>query len=176
MKHKRLTLIFITSLIVTLALFPTATALANDQVDYAYSFEFPGQYVGTCSNGYTLVEDDVFDVQGRVFFDNDGNFIKLQEKIVLNGNLYFQEDPSKSVAYDPFRNNGFIDLKPTFTKTYTGITAKLTLPGYGNIFHDAGKIAFEWDDTIGWYPVFEAGQHQWWDQDIEEVCTYLLSQ
>ena len=53
----------------------------------------------------------------------------------------------------------------------TGLWAMVVVPGYGSIFMDVGHIAW---DPLG-NVIFDAGKHQWWDANVDELCDYLAN-
>jgi len=48
----------------------------------------------------------------------------------------------------------------------------IILPGYGQIFRDVGTISY--DFSTGEI-LFEAGEHEWFNEDFDAVCDYLMN-
>lgn len=61
---------------------------------------------------------------------------------------------------DPFQGNAI----------ETGVKLMVTLPGYGVVIRDVGRIVFEWPNG----PVeFQAGHWDTWDGDFQALCNAL---
>ena len=74
-------------------------------------------------------------------------------------------------------------LKPTGVNMSPGIIMKVTIPGYGIIFQDIGRIVFEFDEAKGvWVPTWMAGHHEFIDPaqhpfnfNYAPACDYLTA-
>jgi hypothetical protein len=61
----------------------------------------------------------------------------------------------------------FSAVDGTFTRV--GLWYHLNFPRAGDVLHDVGRVVFDSDGNL----VFEAGQHQWLNGDIEGMCRAL---
>ena len=52
----------------------------------------------------------------------------------------------------------------------TGVNIMITLPGYGQIFRDVGRLRIDWDTFD---VVFLAGEWQSWGDDYDALCAAL---
>ena len=52
----------------------------------------------------------------------------------------------------------------------TGVQIMITLPGYGQIFRDVGRLRVDWDTLE---PEFIAGEWQSWGDDYDALCAAL---
>ena len=135
----------------------------------------------TCANGQILVEEYTLHADDAYFYTKDGEFFMLQEQVTQTGKEYLQNEPDKVIYYENEHWTNFI--KPDGSNWGTGIIMKITIPGYGMVFQDIGRVVFEYDPVAGHYvPIFFAGQHQWFDPDqfpynwnYSAPCQYLTS-
>jgi hypothetical protein len=135
----------------------------------------------TCANGQKIVEDYGLQVDSKTFYDNNGEFFMLEESVVQTGKIYLQDQPWKVIYYENEHWKNM--LKPTGVNMSPGIIMKVTIPGYGMIFQDIGRIVFEYSEERGtWVPTWMAGHHEFIDPaqhplnfNYAPACNYLTA-
>ncbi len=135
----------------------------------------------TCENGQVIVEDWATSVDVKTFFDNNGKVFMVEESVTQTGKIYLKDQPWKVIYYENehwknmFRPNG-LSFGP-------GIVMKVTIPGYGMVFQDIGRIVFSWNEERQVYEIVRmAGQHEFFDPEqfpynyhYEPACEYLTA-
>ncbi len=157
-----------------------SSALANTIEKGYYEFADVWQPY-TCANGQKIVEDYAFYVDVKNFYDKNGAFFMLEESVVQTGKIYLQDQPWKVIYYENEHWKNM--LKPTGVYMSSGIIMKITIPGYGIIFQDIGRIIFEFDEAKGvWVPTWLAGHHEFIDPaqhpfnfNYASACDYLTA-
>ncbi len=125
--------------------------------------------IGYCSEeGFEVWEDVSWEFTGKVFFDKDGNPVRVHRHWSVEGEVFNFDDPDLSLEYKNVVYNEVWDLESGETR-YTGLWALVTVPGYGAIFIDVGLILLDEDFNI----IFEAGRHQWWHANVDALCGHL---
>ena len=115
-----------------------------------------------CEAGYIQVD-------WKEFYDQNGDFKKYWEKVKFDSIVYEVGNPVNNVAYNPLSYT-YTFLPSTGDVIFTGLFAQITLPGYGNILRDAGRIVFNEGEIV-----FEAGDHDFWNEEWDAVCDYLMN-
>jgi hypothetical protein len=162
-----------------IALLSVTTALANDVFKYEIFYDFPPTPLYDCGNGSILIEDFDINEDLSLYVDTNGIPIKLNAHLKGSGKFYLDGAPEKYVEESGNWNGVLTEYDQVndvfLFKDYTGITAKVVVPGYGNILHDTGRHTYQWDMSIGNWgpPIFEAGPKEYLNQDFDEVCNYL---
>lgn len=131
-----------------------------------------GQYVGNCGD-FAILVDYTAHSDWTVFFNSEGVPIRAQRKAFAeNGTAvyYNSEDPSYWIGGGPGeRELSTWDLLNN-TETITAASWKVTVPGYGNVFMNAGRIVFHYDP---FEVLFYAGQVDFYAGDVEALCNVL---
>lgn len=83
----------------------------------------------------------------RNFYDKNGAFLMMEESVIQTGKIYLQDQPWKVIYYENEHWKNM--LKPTGVYMAPGIIMKVTIPGYGMIFQDIGRVVFEFDEAKG---------------------------
>lgn len=179
MKHI-LRLALVSMVMITLLGRFASPALANTKVESYYEFADIWQPY-TCANGQKIVEDYAFFVNVKTFYDNDGEFFMIEESVTQTGKITLEDQPWKVIYYENEHWKNM--LKPTGVYMSSGIIMKVTIPGYGMVFQDIGRIVFEFDEAKGvWVPTWMAGHHQFIDPEqhpfnfnYTPACDYLTA-
>ena len=131
-----------------------------------------GQPIGNCGDFVILADYTVY-LDWTIFFNDEGVPIRATRKaFVENGSaiVYNSVYPSYWLAGGPGeRELSTFDLVNA-TETITGPSWKVTVPGYGNVFLNAGRIVFQANPFA---VLFYAGQMDYYAQDIEALCFAL---
>lgn len=117
---------------------------------------------------FLICEGGTGEADWKLFFDKNGDPKKYREKVKFDGYVYEFGNPDNRLDYLPLNYTVTID-QITGDVIVTGVFAMLTVPGHGQIFRDVGRIIFDIDGFI----VFEAGEHEYWNDEWEAVCTFL---
>lgn len=147
-----------------------AWAVPPNKVDFA--FDVVGFLVGDC--GTFQVWTDFF---GEGFFierfDQDGTVTKVNQHINYSQSIYYNsENPAIAIEGGPgeVENDQFDFTGDTPTVAVTGVVFKVTLPGHGVIFHEAGRAVF---DFATGEALFQAGPHDFQEQEVAALCAAL---
>ena len=136
--------------------------------EYSLGFvDFPGDFC--TAYGFQIMVDAEFSFKETSFFDKAGNLVKFRVKWSLTKGKYKNSaDPTKFIDLAPgWGANQWIDVE-TGQNVQTGASTKITVPGWGVILQQIGRIVINADETI----VFEAGQ--WgYPEEMAVVCDYL---
>lgn len=173
-------LVLVSMVIITLLGTFASPALANTIEKGHYDFADVWQPY-TCANGQKIVEDYAVSVDVKNFYDENGEFFMLEESVIQTGKIYLQNQPWKAIYYENEHWKNM--LKPTGVNMSPGIIMKVTIPGYGIIFQDIGRIVFEIDEESGlWKPTWMAGHHEFIDPaqhplnfNYAPACDYLTA-
>ena len=120
---------------------------------------------------FYICETADIDFKYKYFFNKDGDEIRYWEQQKLIGGWYEVADPDNFLPYIPLSLTYKYDFI-TLEEVFTGVFALITVPGYGQIFKDVGRIAWDADGEV----IFEAGEHQYWNEDYEALCGYMMKE
>jgi hypothetical protein len=164
MRRRQLTLA-----LASIGLFAAGILAAGQPVMYEFSGGGAGP-IGDCGD-FEVWEDVTFEVSGKEFYNKDGVLVKIKEDWFVEGVIFNVDDPDKYLPYQNSRyaQTAYFDEAGDAEIHATGLWALVVVPGYGSIFVDVGHIAF---DPMG-NRIFDAGQHNWFDGNVEEVCEFL---
>lgn len=121
-------------------------------------------------DGFTIIVESELDFTARVFLDEEGHPIKVEES-VSGTDTFINSKTGKAIAA-PFRNNELLDLEEG-TGAFVGVFFKVTVPGAGAIFLDVGRLVLDLES--GEF-TFEAGRHQFLDGDLDALCAALIGE
>jgi len=113
-------------------------------------------------DGFDAVLERNFSGLVTVYFDNDGNPVRVQVHATMTGSL------TNSVTGTSLPLRGHILLVDDFTTgvvTFVGPVFLGNAPGSGSVITDTGRISFSGDELV-----FEAGPHDANDNP-EVLCT-----
>ena len=105
-----------------------------------------------------------------MFFDKDGNPTRYWERQKLIGGLAEVGNTTNFLPYNTLSLTYKVDLI-TGDEIVTGVWALVTVPGYGQIFKDVGRIVFDFDGNV----TFEAGEHEYFNDEFDAVCMFLAN-
>ena len=123
-------------------------------------------FVTDCG-AFDLRDSFVFEWNGKLFFDEDGNLTRIVEH-VGGSDTFYNSVTGESVT-------GTINSGETLdfvngTVTQSGTIGRITLAGEGVFFFDVGKYVFDFDEGL----VFLAGKnHGFIEEDYEQLCELL---
>ncbi len=159
------------SVIAALVIGAASTAWAAKPIKE--SFAGQGTFeVGNC-DGFMILNDFIFEGFSITYFDKDGNatHVKVHTKF------------SESIYYNSVENSFWLDGGPgeivndrfdvtcfdfTGDLQSSGLAFKITVPGQGVIFHEAGRLIFD-NGVIS----FQAGPKDFREVELAALCAAL---
>ena len=124
-----------------------------------------------CSETFSICEMGDFSWRSKLFFFNNGDPKKYIEHDRFLGGMYECGNPDNFLAYNPLRYT-YTYYFVSDEEVFHGVFAMITVPGYGQIFRDVGNVRF---DVSTGQVIFEAGEHEWWNEEFDAVCNYLMN-
>ncbi len=121
----------------------------------------PALDVMSC-NGFDAVIERTFTGRVTVYFDNQGNPLRVQINVAMTGSV------TNSVTGTSLPLRGHIHVVDDFRTgvvTFVGPVFLANDPGRGSVIRDTGRIGFSGDDIV-----FQAGPHEAIDNP-EVLCT-----
>ena len=166
-KHK----ISILALAVTAMLLLGATnawANAPTQEDFFIVWD---TYLGTCDATLQLCERGEGDVRFTIFYSDDGEPKRYTDKYKLFGAVYECGNPDNALEWLPSSYRWSYDVVAD-EDVFTGLFGMVTVPGYGPVFMDVGRIVVDFDTGE---IAFEASEHDWWNGDVDGLCEVFMN-
>lgn len=152
--------------LVVLAIAPSAAAAKPDNYSWDYSSVFE---IGSC-DGFEIVEDTVIAVKVRVYYDKDGNVVRLRWQHHLEGRVYNSTDPSKWLPeIGHFTSTDYPDEG---IGVQVGLSGLVKMPGQGHVALDAGRFTY---DMNTYELLWQAGPHQIFNGEPGQLCEALSS-
>lgn len=130
--------------------------------------DFIGFFIADCGSFDVLLD---YTEQGHfiVHFDNEGNPIRENVHFNFPNDVYYNsENPEIRLSGNAAQNFKFDYIDNTLA--IAGLQLKLTVPGYGVVFHEVGRLII---DLITGETVFQAGPNDASDGDIAALCEAL---
>jgi uncharacterized protein YehS (DUF1456 family) len=143
----------------------SSAAAAKPEVDGPFHDE-DTVFFADCGE-FQILDRYVLDFTIKWFSDKDGNRIRGVEQ-VSGTDTFINSVTGKEIAA-PFHNTVIID-PTTATGANNGVIYRVTVPGSGLVFIDAGRIV---TNQAGTEITFQAGPHQAFDGDIAGLCAAL---
>jgi len=124
------------------------------------------EFVADCG-AFDLRDRFVFDVNGKLFFDEDGNVIRVVEHV--GGSDTFYNSVTGESITGTVNSGETVDLV-NGTVTQNGTVGRITVAGQGAFFFDVGKYIIDFGDGL----VFLAGRHHaFFEGDFSRLCELL---
>lgn len=126
------------------------------------TFTDSGIDVASC-DGFDAIIERNFSGRATVYFDNEGNPVRVQVLVNVTGSL------TNSVTGKSLPLHGhvlFVDDFTTGLVTFVGPVFIVNERGAGSVIKDTGRIRFDGDEMV-----FEAGPHDAIDTNGEIFCT-----
>ena len=151
-----------------------STAIAgspSQRITFGPAPEFPFP-VADC-DGFQVIATSTINGHFILHFDKDGNLKHVNQHINFRDSIYFNSaNPAMFIMGGPGENvnQRFDDIDPVTgfagLLAETGLSFKVTIPGYGVVFHQAGRLVL---DLVTGEIVFQAGP-----ADFDEGATAAL--
>ena len=161
-------------LFIALTTMPLAYADKPDK----YMVEFDGPEEFACE-GFTVNNDAHIIFESKDFFDHDGNYVRTQIITEVSDDFYRSDLPEGTHLLSTGHSNVRIEWNEqggytTWTQSGLALNAPVTIPGYGPILKDVGRLVFNLD--AGWDITFSAGKrHALNDGTLADaLCSYFM--
>lgn len=154
MINRRRPIVVICSVIIG-ALVALSAQPAGAQPPEAFEFHRAGRFVIDCG-GFLLYEDITIDVEGKIYFDQDGQPLRKDVLFSVEG-VITTPDGTQIRDRGHFRDR---DELVDGGWRRTGMIFNITVPGHGSVAQDTGFLSFHPDGTVvmhGPHEVFDAG-------------------
>ena len=154
--------------IITLA--SVIPALAAEPFVWTASYDNDHAYVASCDD-FRILEAYVADWTIHDYYDAEGNLDRQVGHVKASGTLYNSRNPEYFIEYNTNTYKHIYEggYRSKGTDTIVGTYYKLTLPGYGDIFMEIGRMIIAHNGDI----LFKAGQGDYSSGDIQAICAYL---
>lgn len=137
-----------------------------------FNFDYSDFFIGDCGN-FVILNAAVGDGFFIEHLDRDGNPTHVNQHIQYSDSIYYTF-PDMGIVL----NGGPGELDVTrfdFTGDipviiFTGVNFKVTVPGHGIIFHEAGRIGF---NLFTFEVLFQAGPKNFSEGDVAALCEAL---
>ena len=158
------------ALTVCCVVFLVATTLqAAKPIKEYFAGEFLGFFIGDCGT-FNVLSDGSFDGHYKLWLDEDGNFIRAQQRYNYDGVYYADTNPDEYIRGGPGEGeNDHIDFIDE-TVAVSGTWIKVRIPGYGVIFHEGGRLVI---DLVTGEVLFQAGPSDFRDENLAAICAAL---
>ena len=142
---------------------------------YRFTATDTAYYMGSCPNGFDILNDYVALMHGNLRYDKDGNPVQERYQFrVLGQSIYYNStDPDKFVLGGPGEASEARIMYEEGTPVLifeSGLLFKVMLKGYGPIFLNTGHDVF---DLSTGELLFKKGPDQYWTRDFEALCNAL---
>lgn len=158
----------IAALVAVLSLVFATAGLAGRPVKEDIDTVFLGLFIGDCGS-FNVLSDSAARGHIKLWFDREGNLTRLSFHANYDTIYYSDADSDSFLASHGEVENTHIDYIDG-TIAVTGVIYKLTIPGYGVVFHEAGRLVIDLEtDEI----LFEAGPSDFHDENLDALCAAL---
>jgi hypothetical protein len=148
---------------VTLVAAAPATAVPPERTQFPSTFEYVDEEI--CDFPIEFSFESTSTVTR--FFDEQGNVTRIQAHFVDDA---IATNPANGKSATGHEVANVVRDVQNGTQTYNGIPLHFSVPGYGAVLIDVGRVVF--DLTTG-EPTFIAGPHQSIEGDVGEFCAAL---
>jgi len=149
----------------------TVVAVPPDKVYFGPVQAF-GFAVGDCGD-FVVLNDYTVEGFFIVHFDQDGFLTHVNQHISFSDSTYYNsEDPDVRINGGPaeLENDRFDFTSDRPVLAVSGIFFKITLPGYGLIFHEAGRAILDLETNE---VLFQAGPADVSEGNLAALCAAL---
>ena len=164
------TLVGTMALVSILGLGSSSAALAAQpfRVDFGPVFQ-NGLWVTDCG-GFSVLADYATVGHYKIWFDSSGSPIKGFQHNRYDSVYYASDDPSRSLEGGPGEGEqAHVDFGES-NFVISGVSFKITIPGYGVIAHEAGRTGLDLETME---VLFEIGPSDFYQQDLDALCEAL---
>jgi hypothetical protein len=160
---RRTVLVLVFGLVAALA---SASAVMADTPVTTSGVTTDDVFLADCG-AFDLRDRFVFDWNGKLFFDEDGNLTRVVEHV--GGSDTFYNSVTAESVTGTINSGETVDLV-NGTVTQSGTVGRITVPGQGAFFFDVGKYIIDFEDGLA----FLAGRHHaFFEGDYSRLCELL---
>ncbi len=173
MKASRIAKLLIFNMLVLLTLYPIGSAMAVRPDTTTSEYDVSGEWIAFC-DGFEVLANSHQKYVETIYYDKNGEIKNIQVHLsVTDGIVYNSEDPSRWIPEGPDHIRYTIDPVSGLL-TQTGLALHVTVPGYGIIGINAGRIILIPEGDIwDWEVVWDKGQNDFLTGDLDALCSYL---
>lgn len=162
---------FIVSLSAAIVLSAASVSLAAKPVKQSFFIPDALLFIGEC-DGFEIINVSDLDITVTSFFDSDGNFVRERAMFKVMNSVYFNSvDPSLSLEGGP----GEVEIghfnAVENTLALTGASFRVTVPGLGVIYLDAGRTFIDFNTG----EVTNSGPSDFEDGNVDALCDALTA-
>ncbi len=152
----------------------TSMAWAGKPQRQDFSVSEPDFPIVDC-DGFQVLSDYTVEGFFSLNFDDDGNLVSARAHGKFVEDVWYNSE-NPSIRIDAGRgavqNERYDFLGDPPTVAIAGLASKITFPGYGVVFLDAGLVVFDLDtDEI----LFKRGPSDFYDGNGDIICSILSS-
>ena len=148
-----------------------SSAVAVPPINDPFEYYDTGFYIGDCGD-FDVLSDSLIAGYWRYRYDKDGNPTFIRLHLQVTESVYYRSDnPSISLSGGPGEvQNDLVDFRKD-RYFFTGIPFKVTVPGYGVIFREVGRVIL---DLETFEVIFQSGgPHDFTNQNLAALCNAL---
>jgi len=165
-------ILFPITVTVALLLATFGPALADAPFIWIAHFEDKNDYIGTC-DGFRILDSYVAEWTIYDYYDSGGNLDRQIGHVKLSGRLYDSKNPGNFIIYDgAYKHIYEGGYKQGDTDTIIGAFVNVTVPGYGAIYLEIGRITLSRSGEV----IFKAGPDDYFAGDVQALCAYFAGQ
>jgi hypothetical protein len=148
----------------------TVSAAKPDSGGDSYIFE--ADPLIDCGD-FWILDNILLDYSWQEFYDKDGNFVRAAERLTFDDDLYHEDFPDGIHLYGKaLGNHQYFFKDGEFWHRVTGAEVKITVPGYGQMFFEAGQLLF----VDGELELMRGNNHNYVLDETDAICDYFRNQ
>lgn len=162
---------FIISMFAAISLGAASLSLAAKPVHESFFIPDAFLFIGEC-DGFEIINVSDLEITVTSFFDNNGDFVRNRAIFKVLNSVYFNSvDPGLSLEGGP----GEVEIghfnAVENTLALTGASFRVTVPGVGVIYLDAGRTLFDFNTG----EITKSGPSDFEDGNVDALCDALTA-
>ena len=156
----------------TLVFATTSTVLAVPPYKESFNFDYTGFIIGDCGS-FLILNDAVAEGFYIEHFDTAGNTTHVNQHIKYSQSIYYNSENTAVSLYGgpaELENDRFDFTGDQAVLAVSGVLFKITVPGHGVIFHEAGRTIF---DYLTGDLLWQAGPNDFTEENVAALCAAL---
>ena len=122
---------------------------------------------------FWILDDNLVDYSWNDFYDNNGNWVRSAARYSFDDDLYHEDFPDGIHLYGKGQaNHQWFSDGDEFWHKVTGSVVKITVPGYGHMYFDAGQFTF----VDGVLAFIHGKHHNYILDEADAICDYFRNQ
>ena len=156
----------------TLCLIVPLTASAGKPDSGGGSYFIEADPLISCGD-FLILDDLLLGYSWSDFYDKDGNWVRSSERYTFDDDLYHEDFPDGIHLYGKaLGNHQWFSKDGELWHRVTGAEVKITVPGYGHMFFDAGQFVF----VDGELEFIHGKNHNFYRGETDAICDYFRNQ